>query len=85
MKQLTVLSRSYCHLCDDMVAALQQVRARFANGFAIEVVDIDQHPEMEAIWGNKVPVLLDGDEEICCFFLDQDRLTLHLAASGRRP
>lgn len=28
LKKLTVLSRTYCHLCDDMIAALQALQGR---------------------------------------------------------
>ena len=83
--QFTVLSRSYCHLCDDMIAALQVLQGRFVDGFVITVVDIDQHPEIEAIWGDKVPVLLDADVEICHYFLDVDRLALYMEKrAGKR-
>ena len=73
-----MLSRSYCHLCDDMIAALQTMQGHLIDGYVVDVIDVDQHPALEAKWGDKVPVLLDGDEEICHYFLDQDRLRLHL-------
>jgi thioredoxin reductase (NADPH) len=66
--KLTVLSRTYCHLCDDLLAALAQFQGRYE--FDIEVVDVDSHPRLEEKWGDKVPVLLDGDLEICHYFLD---------------
>jgi hypothetical protein len=82
---LTLLSRSYCHLCDDMIAALQVLQGRSVDAFDITVVDIDQHPEIEAVWGDKVPVLLDADVEICHYFLDANRLALHLEKrAGKR-
>ena len=84
MKQLTVLSRSYCHLCDDMITALQELRGRFFVGFEIDIVDVDQHPALEAKWGEKVPVLLDGDVEICHYFFDPDRLLVHLSNLERQ-
>jgi glutaredoxin len=74
---LTVLSRTYCHLCEDMIAALEQFQGRYA--FDIEVVDIDRHPELEEKWGDKVPVLLDGDRELCHYHLDVEVLDARLA------
>jgi thioredoxin reductase (NADPH) len=65
---LTVLSREYCHLCHEMVAALQQLQGRFP--FQVEVIDVDSHPELEEKWGDKVPVLLDGERELCHYTLD---------------
>ena len=65
---LTVLSREYCHLCEDLITALRQFQGRY--DFEIEVVDVDRHPGLEEKWGDKVPVLLDGDCEICHYHLD---------------
>ena len=65
---LTVLSREYCHLCEELITALKQFQGRY--DFAIEVVNVDRHPRLEEKWGDKVPVLLDGDREICHYYLD---------------
>ena len=75
--RLTVLARSYCHLCDDMIAALGQLQGRYR--FDIEVVDVDRHPELEEKWGDKVPVLLDGGRELCHYFLDVDVVDARLS------
>jgi len=79
VRKFTVLSRTYCHLCDDLTAALEQFRGRFSLSFEVEVIDVDQHPEIEAKWGDKVPVLLEGETEICHYFLDTSALEKHLA------
>jgi len=75
--RLTVLSREYCHLCEDMISALRTLQGRFS--FDIQVVDVDNHPEVEAKWGDKVPVLLDGEIEICHYHLDVAALDARLA------
>ena len=75
--KLTVLSRTYCHLCEDMIAALEQFQGRYS--FEVEVVDVDSNPRLEEKWGDKVPVLLDGERELCHFFLDIDVLDARLA------
>ena len=72
MKTLTVLSRSYCHLCDDLITALEEFRGRFTLAFAIDVIDIDQHEKLETLWGDKVPVLLHGEVEVCHYFFNED-------------
>ncbi len=74
---LTVLSREYCHLCQELIAGLERFRARYT--FEIEVIDVDRHPELEEKWGDKVPVLLDGELEICHYFLDHDAVDARLA------
>ena len=74
--RLTVLSREYCHLCQQMLAELERLRGRL--DFEVEVVDVDRHPALEEKWGEKVPVLLDGEREICHYFLDVEALEARL-------
>ena len=75
--KLTVLSREYCHLCEELLAALKQFQGRYS--FDIEVVDVDRYPQLEEKWGDKVPVLLDGDLEICHYYLDVEAVDTRLA------
>ena len=69
--RLTLLTRAYCHLCDEMRDALA---ARVVPGVEIVELDVDAHPPLEAEWGDKVPVLILGDartgREICHYHLD---------------
>lgn len=66
---LTVYGREYCHLCHDMVAALEALRP--AHGFRLEVVDVDGDEALEARYGERVPVLAgEGGKEICHYRLD---------------
>ena len=67
-KVFTVLSREWCHLCHDLVDALESIAAE--HGWRIEIVDVDQHPELEARWDELVPVLLHGERELCHYHLD---------------
>ncbi|MDX1432996.1 MAG: glutaredoxin family protein [Gammaproteobacteria bacterium] len=77
---LTLYVRRDCHLCAEMHAELEQVRAGL--GFALELVDVDADPALAARYGHKVPVLAAGDFEICHYFLDQAELRAWLE-SGR--
>jgi hypothetical protein len=43
-------------------------------GFEFSVLDVDDDPQLAARYGDRVPVLLAGDTELCCHFLDEDRL-----------
>ena len=74
---LTVLSREYCHLCEELITGLKRFQGRY--DFEIRVVDVDRHPELEERWGDKVPVLLDGDLEICHYYLDIEAVDARLA------
>jgi thioredoxin reductase (NADPH) len=75
--KFTVLSREYCHLCEDLIAGLRHLQAR--HDFTFEVVDVDRHPELEEKWGDKVPVVLDGQIEVCRYHLDHDAMDARLA------
>lgn len=76
--RLTVYARSYCHLCEEMIEALEPFRARY--GFEIATVDVDSTPELEAQYGEWVPVLVHEGHRICHYRLDEAALTAHLDA-----
>ena len=75
--KLTVLSRDYCHLCEELITALKRFQGRY--DFDIEVVDVDASPRLEEKWGDKVPVLLDGERELCRYHIDYDVVDARLA------
>lgn len=76
--KLTLLSRTYCHLCHDMEAALQPLLQEFAA--EVEVLDVDADAALEAKWGELVPVLLHEGDELCHYFLDVPAVRARLAA-----
>ena len=78
--ELTLLSRSYCHLCHDMEVAVRPLLE--AAGASLRVVDVDEHPELVARYDELVPVLLHGDEEVCHYFLDLPKLNALLGLSA---
>jgi hypothetical protein len=79
--QLTLLTRAYCHLCDDMRAALAPIAQR-ANARVVEL-DVDADAALEETYGELVPVLLLGSvgdgRELCRYRLDAQRVTEALA------
>lgn len=74
--ELTLLSRSYCHLCHDMAAALAPLAAEF--GVRVRVLDVDADPLLEAKYDELVPVLLHGETELCHYFLDEAKTREYL-------
>ena len=72
MPRLTVFVRRGCHLCTDMVQALERLRPEL--GFEYSQVDIDQNPDLLRQYDTRVPVLVAGDTEICYYFLEEQRL-----------
>jgi thioredoxin reductase (NADPH) len=77
---LTLYGRSYCHLCHDMAAALAPLRTEF--GFAIHLVDVDADSALASSYGDKVPLLMHGEVELCHHFLDAPRVRAYLAGIG---
>ncbi|HEV7856965.1 MAG TPA: glutaredoxin family protein [Herminiimonas sp.] len=70
----TVYSRSYCHLCEDMLAALDAVKPLAV--FTVSVVDVDADEKLVARYDELVPVLTgrigNGPErQLCHYFLDE--------------
>lgn len=82
--KITMLSRSYCHLCDVMQEAFLAWQALPENASRIpkighlQMVDVDEFAELEALWGDKVPVLLLNNLEVCHYHFDGDKLAAML-------
>lgn len=49
------------------------------SGIALTFIDIEGHDDLEARFGNRVPVLYVGDSELCFGSLDMDLLEEALA------
>jgi thiol-disulfide isomerase/thioredoxin len=73
---LTLYGRTYCHLCDDMIVALRELQNHL--DFSLNVIDVDSNPQLEQRYGEKVPVLVKGDTELCHYFLDVPAVTAAL-------
>lgn len=68
-------SRSYCHLCDDLLQALNKLRGEF--DFVVDVLDVDADPNLLQLYDELVPVLAgipQGQEAVvlCHYHLDED-------------
>ena len=79
---LTLLSRSYCSLCQHMRQALLPWQAQY--GFELNVIDIDERGQEALLpqYDELVPVLLHGEHEICHWHLDEVALGAYLARLG---
>jgi thiol-disulfide isomerase/thioredoxin len=69
--RFTLYSRSWCHLCEDMLAALRALEAP-GRPFEVEVIDVDADPALVARFDELVPVLFGrlDEPELCHYFLD---------------
>lgn len=76
---LILYARAYCHLCHDMAEALQPLVESY--GCTVEWVDVDEDPQLDARFDEKVPVLMAGEVELCHHFLDVEGVRAHLEAA----
>ena len=72
--RFTLYSRSYCHLCDDLLAALRKLVGDEIN---VNVIDIDLDAELVQRYDELVPVLIGSrvgqpDQQLCHYFLDEN-------------
>lgn len=78
--KLTLMFREYCSLCHKMRDQLQPFQQEF--DFELDVIDIDEDPVLEEKYNELVPVLLHGGQEICHWFLDEDKLRVYLKSES---
>lgn len=76
MIQFTLYSRTYCHLCDDLLQALLALRP--IAPFEVTVVDVDEDAMLLAQYDELVPVLVghrDGATalQLCHYHLDVEK------------
>ncbi|MFJ7566591.1 glutaredoxin family protein [Herminiimonas sp. NPDC097707] len=74
MIKFTLYSRSYCHLCDDMLAALHALN--IVEAHTVSVVDVDADESLLARYDELVPVLVASKSaqparQLCHYFLDE--------------
>ncbi len=78
----TLYSRSYCHLCDDMLTALEALQSATVR-FTVSVVDVDADQALVARFDELVPVLYGrlDEPELCHYFFDEAAARRFLASS----
>ncbi len=66
-----------------MLAGLEPFRV--SHQLEILVVEVDDSPALESLYGEDVPVLFLGETEICRHFLDVTALTSALTEALGKP
>ena len=88
---LTLYTRLACPLCEHAALALAILRSRFP--IDIVEVDVDEEPALKARFGDRVPVVMHDETELCAGRCDPDTLRTGLlgvinpscSASGTEP
>jgi hypothetical protein len=75
--RFVLYSRPGCGLCAEMHAALERLPA--AQGYPLDVLDVDLDPALRARYGHKIPVLLFAGELVCHGRLDAEEVLKALA------
>ena len=76
--ELILYYREQCHLCDAMRKALVAF-SRKRQALQWREIDIDRDIDLVRRYDARVPVLCDGNIEICHFFFDESALLAALA------
>ena len=77
---LTLYSRPGCCLCDDMKAIVAEVQADMA--FTVTEIDISAQPELEARFGQDIPVLFINGRKAFKYRVTAGALRWRLHRSG---
>jgi len=69
IRTLTLYTRDGCHLCDDMERELTVLQQQY--NFSLNVIDVDRDTYLKLRYDERVPVLADGETEICHYQLNE--------------
>jgi glutaredoxin len=72
VKQVTLLTRQGCHLCEDARSVVQAAAA--VSDCVVTEIDVDGDPELRAEYGDMVPVVLINGVQHGYFRIDAGRL-----------
>ncbi|HET9680228.1 MAG TPA: glutaredoxin family protein [Gammaproteobacteria bacterium] len=88
--ELLLYTRKGCSLCDELLAELQPLCADYP--VAIRLIDVDTDDTLRRRYGFDVPVLTDGEDELCRHRLDKgviegwlENLDIKASSFRRRP
>ncbi len=79
MPELQLLTRGGCHLCVTAAETLERLAAE--AGLTVTAVDVDADPDLQAEFGDRVPVVLLDGREHSYFTVDVARLRRDLGTA----
>ncbi len=69
---LILYSREGCHLCEAFIDEMRRFDASLLPRLIIVDVDADEGHVQQ--YGDKVPILLLGETEVCRYFFDAEKI-----------
>ena len=76
MRDLYLFTRDNCHLCEEMLQELEPLL--IASECECHLIKVAGDPELEQLYGARVPVLVGGGRELCQFKLDREAVKNYL-------
>jgi glutaredoxin len=76
MVTVTLYSRQGCHLCENAETILAGLRDEL--DFSLEILYIDEKPELENLYGTQVPVVHINGEHHDFYKVDEERFRTSL-------
>ena len=74
MITLTIYSRPGCHLCEDMKQLVATTVRRMSAAATIAEVDISTDADLEARYGEEIPVLLADGQKVAKYRVTEPEL-----------
>ena len=76
MRDLYLFTRDNCHLCEEMLRELEPLL--IASKSECHLIKVTGDPELEQLYGARVPVLVGDGKELCEFKLDSESVKNYL-------
>ena len=80
MIAITIYSRPGCHLCDEMKAIVSRAARASRAQVTVEAVDISTDADLEARYGEEIPVLLIDGQKAAKYRVTEEEVTRILKA-----
>ncbi|HEY7954369.1 MAG: glutaredoxin family protein [Polyangia bacterium] len=80
LPKIELYTRVHCHLCEVAKTTLERVRAEAP--FELETIDVDSDPELAALYGMEVPVVLLDGKKVAKFRVDPAALLRRLKGAS---
>ncbi|MBE9562689.1 MAG: glutaredoxin family protein [Proteobacteria bacterium] len=69
---LTLYTKVGCHLCEEMKQQLNILQQQYE--FSLNLVNIDADSYLKLRYGERIPVLTVGEQEVCHYHLNNELL-----------
>lgn len=78
---MTIFSRPDCHLCAVVEKMARQLPPEW--NLTVERIDVDTEPELQARYGNRIPVVLLDGHELCAGVFTEGELRRALSGAPK--